>query len=234
MSDFKIMGFEALVRWQHPDHGLIYPGEFIPMAELSGMDVALGDWVAQSACLQLTQWQGMGLTPVPVSINVSARQLQDQDFPKRVAALLSVYGIAPQLLEVEVTESSLVDSIEIATKVLSDLKRIGIQIALDDFGNGYSSLSYIRTLPIQMIKIDRSFVKDIRNNPQDATIVETIVTMAHKLQMQVVAEGVELKDQLLHLKSINCDQVQGYFLSRPVDATVAGRLIQQSILVPPK
>jgi EAL domain-containing protein (putative c-di-GMP-specific phosphodiesterase class I) len=117
---------------------------------------------------------------------------------------------------------------------LSDLKRIGIHIALDDFGNGYSSLSYIRTLPIHVIKIDRSFIKDIRNSPQDATIVETIVIMAHKLQMQVVAEGVELLDQLLHLKSINCDQVQGYFLSRPVDATVTGQLIRQSILVPPK
>ena len=234
MTDFKIMGFEALVRWQHPDHGLIYPGEFVPMAEISGMDVALGDWVAQSVCIQLRNWQGMGLNPVPVAINVSARQLQDLGFPQRIATFLSTYGIAPQLLEVEITESSLLDSIEIATKVLSDLKHIGIHIALDDFGNGYSSLSYIRTLPIHVIKIDRSFIKDIRNSPQDATIVETIVTMAHKLQMQVVAEGVELQDQLLHLKSINCDQVQGYFLSRPVEAAAAGRLILQSILVPPK
>jgi diguanylate cyclase (GGDEF)-like protein len=234
MSDFKIMGFEALVRWQHPDHGLIYPSEFIPMAELTGMDVALGDWVAQSACLQLVKWRSMGLTPVPVAINVSARQLQDLEFPTRVAALLSTYCLAPQLLEIEVTESSLVNSIEIATRVLSELKRIGIHIALDDFGNGYSSLSYIRTLPIHVIKIDRSFIKDIRNSPQDATIVETIVTMAHKLQMQVVAEGVELQDQLLHLKSINCDQVQGYFLSRPVDAAASGRLILQSKLMPPK
>ena len=234
MSDFKIMGLEALVRWQHPEHGLIYPGEFVPMAELSGMDVALGDWVAQNACLQLAKWQGMGLSPVPVAINVSARQLRDLEFPGRVAAMLSSYGIAPQLLEVEITESSLVDSIAIATKVLSDLERIGVHIALDDFGNGYSSLSYIRTLPIHVIKIDRSFIKDIRNSPQDATIVETIVIMAHKLRMQVVAEGVELLDQLLHLKSINCDQVQGYFLSRPVDAAAAGQLIIQSILMPPK
>ena len=234
MSDFKIMGLEALVRWQHPEHGLIYPGEFVPMAELSGMDVALGDWVAQNACIQLAKWQSLGLSPVPVAINVSARQLRDLEFPGRVAALLSSYGIAPQLLEVEITESSLVDSIEIATKVLSDLERIGVHIALDDFGNGYSSLAYIRTLPIHVIKIDRSFIKDIRNSPQDATIVETIVIMAHKLRMQVVAEGVELQDQLLHLKSINCDQVQGYFLSRPVDAAAAGQLILQSILVPPK
>jgi EAL domain-containing protein (putative c-di-GMP-specific phosphodiesterase class I) len=149
-------------------------------------------------------------------------------------ALLASYGIAPQLLEVEITESSLVDSVEIATKVLTDLKSLGIHIALDDFGNGYSSLSYIRTLPIDTIKIDRAFIKDIRNNPQDATIVETIMIMAHKLHMQVVAEGVELQDQLLHLKSINCDQVQGYFLSRPVEAGGAAQLIRQEILVPSK
>jgi diguanylate cyclase (GGDEF)-like protein len=233
LSDFKIMGLEALVRWQHPEHGLIYPGEFVPMAELTGMDVALGDWVAQSACLQLAKWKSMGLSPVPVAINVSARQLRDLDFPLRVASLLARHSVAAELLEVEITESSLVDSIDIATKVLTDLKRIGVHIALDDFGNGYSSLSYIRTLPIHVIKIDRSFIKGIRNSPQDATIVETIVIMAHKLDMQVVAEGVELQDQLLHLKSINCDQVQGYFLSRPVDAEAAGKLILQANLVPP-
>jgi diguanylate cyclase (GGDEF)-like protein len=234
LSDFRIMGLEALVRWQHPEHGLIYPGEFVPMAELSGMDVALGDWVAHNACLQLARWKTQGLNLVPVAINVSARQLRDLEFPQRVAALLATFGVEPRLLEVEITESSLVDSIDIATKVLSELKRIGVHIALDDFGNGYSSLSYIRTLPIHVIKIDRSFIKDIRNSPQDATIVETIVTMAHKLQMQVVAEGVELQDQLLHLKSIHCDQVQGYFLSRPVDAAAAGQLVAQFILTPPK
>jgi diguanylate cyclase (GGDEF)-like protein len=234
MSDFKIMGLEALVRWQHPEHGLIYPGEFVPMAELSGMDVALGDWVAQSACMQLAQWKTMGLAPVPVAINLSARQLRDLGLPKRVQDLLASYGIAPQLLEVEITESSLVDSVEIATKVLTGLKSLGIHIALDDFGNGYSSLSYIRTLPIDTIKIDRAFIKDIRNNPQDATIVETIMIMAHKLHMKVVAEGVELQDQLLHLKTINCDQVQGYFLSRPVEAAGAAQLIRQAILEPPK
>jgi EAL domain-containing protein (putative c-di-GMP-specific phosphodiesterase class I) len=234
LRDFRIVGLEALVRWQHPAHGLIYPGEFVPMAELSGMDVALGDWVAENACLQLSHWRSQGLALVPVAINVSARQLRDLDFPERVAALLRRYSVEPRLLEVEITESSLVDSIDIATKVLNDLKSIGLHIALDDFGNGYSSLSYIRTLPIHVIKIDRAFIKDIRNSPQDATIVETIVTMAHKLHMQVVAEGVELHDQLLHLKSIHCDQVQGYFLSRPVDAAAAGQLILQSLLLPPK
>lgn len=234
LSDFKIVGMEALVRWQHPEHGLILPGEFIPMAELTGIDVALGDWVAQNACLQLAQWKDLGLNLVPVAINVTARQLRDLDFPQRIASMLAVHDIAAHLLEVEITESSLVESIEVATKVLTDLERIGVHIALDDFGNGYSSLSYIRTLPIHVIKIDRSFISDIRNRTQDATIVDSIVTLAHKLQMQVVAEGVELLDQLLHLKAINCDQVQGYFLSRPVDAVTAGELIVQSILIPQK
>lgn len=234
LGDFRIIGMEALVRWQHPEHGLIYPGEFVPMAELSGMDVVLGDWVVHSACAQLAQWQKMGLSLVPVAINVSARQLRDLDFPQRVASVLAAFGLAADLLEIEITESSLVESIEIATKVLTDLQYSGIRIALDDFGNGYSSLSYIRTLPIHAIKIDRAFVKDIRNNPQDATIVETIVTMAHKLQMQVVAEGVELQDQLLHLKSINCDQVQGYYMSRPVDAAAAAQLISKTFLKPPE
>ena len=234
LSDFKIVGLEALVRWQHPEHGLIFPGEFVPMAELTGMDLALGDWVAQSACLQLAQWQTLGLNVVPVAINVTARQLRDLNFPQRVESMLASCGIAAHLLEIEITESSLVESIEIAKKVLSHLERIGVHIALDDFGNGYSSLSYIRTLPIHVIKIDRSFISDIRNSPQDATIVDSIVTLAHKLQMQVVAEGVELLDQLLHLKSINCDQVQGYFLSRPVEAVAASQLLRQSILTLPK
>ena len=233
LSDFKIVGLEALVRWQHPEHGLILPGEFVPMAELTGLDVALGDWVAHSACLQLAKWRDQGLNPVPVAINVTARQLHDLEFPERIAVYLSTLGLAANLLEVEITESSLVDSIEIATKVLSDLERIGVHISLDDFGNGYAGLTYVRTLPIHVIKIDRSFINDIRNNPQDATIVDSIVTLAHKLHMQVVAEGVELLDQLMHLKSINCDQVQGYFLSRPVDAIAAGQLIHKSILVPP-
>ncbi len=171
---------------------------------------------------------------MPVAINVTARQLHDLAFPQRIAVYLASFGVAAELLEVEITESSLVESIEIATQVLSELERIGVHIALDDFGNGYSGLTYIRTLPIHAIKIDRSFINDIRNNPQDATIVDSIVTLAHKLKMQVVAEGVELLDQLMHLKSINCDQVQGYFLSRPVDAAAAGQLIRQSILTPKK
>jgi diguanylate cyclase (GGDEF)-like protein len=232
LSDFRIVGLEALVRWQHPEFGLIYPGEFIPMAEITGLDVALGDWVAKACCQQLASWQAEGLDPVPVAINVSARQLRDEQLPARITAYLAAHGIAGNLLEVEITESSLVESIEIATKVLDTLARIGVSIALDDFGKGYSSLAYIRTLPIHVIKIDNSFINDIRNNPDDAVIVASIVTLAHSLKMRVVAEGVELMDQLIHLKTFGCDAVQGYFLSRPVPAEAARQLIIQATLVP--
>lgn len=167
-----------------------------------------------------------------MAINVSARQLRDEQLPERITAYLAAHGIAGNLLEVEITESSLVESIEIATKVLDTLARIGVSIALDDFGKGYSSLAYIRTLPIHVIKIDNSFINDIRNNPDDAVIVASIVTLAHSLKMRVVAEGVELMDQLIHLKTIGCDAVQGYFLSRPVPAEAARQLIIQATLIP--
>lgn len=232
LADFSIVGLEALVRWQHPEHGLIYPDEFIPMAENTGLDVSLGDWVAQACCRQLADWQAEGLRVVPVAINVSARQLRDEQLPERFASFLSTSGVAASLLEVEITESSLVESIEIASKVLDALERIGVGIALDDFGNGYSSLAYIRTLPIQVIKIDRAFINDIRNSPDDAVIVASMVTLAHNLKMKVVAEGVELFEQLIHLKTIGCDEVQGYYLSRPVPVDRARQLLVQATLVP--
>lgn len=233
LSDYRIVGLEALVRWQHPQHGLIYPGEFVPMAEAIGLDVALGDWVAKACCKLLANWQSEGLALVPVAFNVSARQLRDEQLPQRIATCIASFGIPAQMLEVEITESSLIDSFEIAARVLRDLERIGVGIALDDFGNGYSSLAYIRSLPIHTIKIDRSFINDIRNSRHDAVIVESIVALAHNLKMRVVAEGVELLDQLIHLKTIGCDEVQGYFLSRPVPADMARQLIMQGILLPP-
>jgi diguanylate cyclase (GGDEF)-like protein len=232
LSDYRIVGFEALVRWQHPDHGLIHPGEFIPMAESTGLIIDLGDWVTQACCRQLASWRAEGLQPVPVAINVSARQLRDEQLPERIATYLDAYGVNAANLEIEITESSLVESIEIASKVLTALQRIGVGIALDDFGNGYSSLAYIRTLPIHAIKIDRSFINDLRNGPNDAVIVDSIVTLAHNLNMRVIAEGVELVDQLIHLKTIGCDEVQGYYLSRPVAADAARQLIIQATLRP--
>ena len=232
LSDLCLVGLEALVRWQHPDHGLIYPGEFIPMAELTGLDVELGDWVMQACCQQLAHWQAQGLPLVPVAINVSARQLHDLGLPQRIQTCLARHGVPASLLEVEITESSLVKSIDIASQVLKGLAELGVRIALDDFGNGYSSLAYLRSLPIQTLKIDRAFINDIRNGPGDMVIVASIVTLAHNLKMRVVAEGVELVEQLMHLKTLDCDEVQGYFLSRPVPANAARQHLLHPLLTP--
>ncbi|NVO04474.1 MAG: EAL domain-containing protein [Rhodoferax sp.] len=232
LEDFRIVGFEALVRWMHPEHGMIQPGEFIPMAENTGLDVPLGDWVLHECCRQLSLWQASGIPLVPIAVNVSARQLHDESLPRRVQSYLQSFDVRPGLLQVEITEGSLVDSFEVAAKVLLAIEKLGVSIALDDFGNGYSSFGYIRTLPIHVIKIDRSFIDDIRNRPSDAVIVASIVTLAHNLNKKVVAEGVEMIEQVVHLKTVGCDEVQGYLLSRPVSADAAAQLLADDYLVP--
>lgn len=232
LSDYRIVGFEALVRWQHPELGLIYPNDFIPLAEHAGFIIELGDWVAEACCRQLAEWQAEGLEIVPIACNVSARQLLDEELPQRIAGFLARHGIDAGMLEVEITESSLLESIEIAGKVLRQLEALGISIALDDFGNGFSNLANIRALPIHCLKIDRSFISDIRNRPDDEVIVSSIITLGHNLKMRVIAEGVEMLDQLVHLKTAGCDEVQGYYLSRPVAADAARQLLIASILAP--
>lgn len=232
LSDYRIVGLEALVRWQHPELGLIYPNDFIPLAEHAGFIIELGDWVAEACCRQLAEWQTEGLDIVPVSCNVSAKQLLDEGLPLRVADFLATYAVAAHYLEVEITESSLVESLAIAAKVLRCLEALGIGIALDDFGNGFSNLGNIRALPIHCLKIDKAFISDIRNRPDDEVIVSSIITLAHNLNMRVVAEGVEMLDQLVHLKTAGCDEVQGYYLSRPVTADAARQLLIRSTLTP--
>lgn len=232
LSDYRIVGFEALVRWQHPEYGLIFPNDFIPLAERAGYIADLGDWVAGACCRQLAEWQGQGVQCVPIAFNVSAHQLQDTALPGRLGALIASHGLPADLLEIEITESGLVESIEVAGQVLRDLEKLGCGIALDDFGNGFSNLAYIRSLPIHCLKIDRTFVNDIRNSPDDAVIVASIITLAHNLHMRVIAEGVELLDQLVHLKTAGCDEVQGYYLSRPVPAETARQLLIGSTLAP--
>lgn len=232
LSDYRIVGLEALVRWQHPDLGLIYPNDFIPMAERIGLIDKLGDWVAQACCAQLAKWQEDGVAIVPIAFNVSAKQLLDIALPQRIAKYLAIHGIAAENIEVEITENSLVDSIEVARQILERLEALGIGISLDDFGNGFSNLAYIRTLPIHCLKIDREFISNIRNRPDDAVIVSSIITLAHNLNMRVVAEGVEMPDQLIHLKTAGCDEAQGYYLSRPVPAAAARELLIGSTLVP--
>ena len=230
LEDRSIVGFEALVRWQHPELGLIYPGDFIALAEEHGHIEALGEWVMLACCRQIAAWRMQGLDVRPIAFNVSPLQLRDCAFPLRLATCLQHYGVRGSDVEVEITESCLVEPVGVATRVLSQLQQMGVRIGLDDFGTGFSSLSQIRSLPIDTIKLDKSFVNELRSSKEAGVLVTSIITLAHNLKMQVVAEGVELMDQLVYLKTAGCDIAQGYFLSRPVTAQNAEALLRQSIL----
>lgn len=230
LEDRSIVGFEALVRWQHPELGLIYPGDFIALAEEHGHIEALGEWVMLACCRQIAAWRMQGLDVRPIAFNVSPLQLRDCAFPLRLATCLQHYGVRGSDVEVEITESCLVEPVGVATRVLSQLQQMGVRIGLDDFGTGFSSLSQIRSLPIDTLKLDKSFVNELRSSKEAGVLVTSIITLAHNLKMQVVAEGVELMDQLVYLKTAGCDVAQGYFLSRPVTAQNAEALLRQSIL----
>jgi diguanylate cyclase (GGDEF)-like protein len=210
-----IVGVEALIRWKHPTRGLLSPLEFIEFAEQRGLIVPIGDWVIKTACLQIQEWMSLGLD-CKVSVNVSAMQLKQEDFVGKVFRMLTASGVPPRQLELEVTESILMENFDIALQSLKRLNNRGIEIAIDDFGTGYSSLSYLKNLPINNLKIDRTFIKDICNN--DKKIVNALVQMAHSLGMIVVAEGVEEQNQLKLLAQNSCDQIQGYLLSKPIPA----------------
>lgn len=213
----EIVGMEALIRWRHPERGLIFPGEFIPLAEETGLIVPLSEWVFREACLQCRAWQREGLPRIPVSVNLSVRQFLQPNLTERVAAILSETGMEPSLLELEITESMTMD-VEFATEALLRLKRLGLRISIDDFGTGYSSLNYLKNFPVDKLKIDRSFVSDIMDDPNDAAIVRTIITMAHHLNQTVIAEGVETEEQLAYLRTYGCDEMQGYLFSPPLAA----------------
>lgn len=227
MRSMEVVGLEALVRWRHPEHGLIYPAEFISLAEEHDLILPLGHWVIETACRQLAHWRAMGIPAVPVAINVSAKQLRDNLLVETVLAALKHYALPAELLEIEITESCIIDDVDVAGTVLTRLRDAGLKISLDDYGTGYSDLSHIKTLPIYAVKIDRSFVSDIRNDNNDAVIVASIISLAHNLHLKVIAEGVESKEQLTHLKVAGCDQVQGFYLQRPVTATEIERTLVQ-------
>ncbi|NTW98459.1 MAG: EAL domain-containing protein [Geobacteraceae bacterium] len=213
----EIIGMEALVRWQRPGQGIIPPDRFIPVAEENGLIVRLGTFVLQEACRQNKAWQDAGLPKLRVSVNLSARQLRDKAFVPLVMQILAETGLDPHYLELELTESALMgDSSDTVCKLLR-LKELGISISVDDFGTGYSSLSYLKHLPIDTIKIDRSFVRDIVDDPDDAAIVDAIVAIAHSLNLNVIAEGVETREQLEFLQQRKCQQAQGYYFARPLD-----------------
>ena len=218
MISGEITGMESLVRWQHPVHGLLYPTQFIPIAEESGLIVPLGAWVLRTACEQNKVWQRAGLKPVNIAVNLSARQFRQQDLVELISQTLKETELSPSYLELELTESMVMQHVEAAISTLDQFKKIGVKISIDDFGIGYSSLNYLKHFPIEFLKIDQSFVRDVTTNRDDAAIAKIIISMAHDLGLKVIAEGVETEGQKSFLRSHNCDEIQGYFYSMPVSA----------------
>ena len=220
----QIIGMEALLRWRHPDRGMIPPGQFIPVAEDTGLIVPIGEWVLQTACMQNKAWQSVGIDPIRMAVNLSARQFQHPNLVGTVSRALRDSGLDPDYLELELTES-IMETAEAAIMVLRELSQMGIEISLDDFGTGYSSLSYLKRFPINKLKIDQSFVRDLTTDSEVVAIVATIITLARSLRLKVIAEGVEKDEELSILRSLDCDEIQGYLFCPPLPAEEATALL---------
>jgi EAL domain-containing protein (putative c-di-GMP-specific phosphodiesterase class I) len=223
-----ITGAEALIRWQHPEQGLILPAQFVSIAEGCGLIVPIGQWALRAACLQARAWQDAN-RPMSVAVNISALEFQHKDFLAGVRAILTDTRLEPRYLELELTESVLMQDVESTAYMLKELKHMGVKLAIDDFGTGYSSLSYLRRFPIDILKIDQSFVRNITNDTNDATIVNAVIGMAKNLKQRVVAEGVETQEQLAFLQARHCDEGQGYLFSRPIVAEEFAKLLSIGI-----
>lgn len=212
----KLTGVEALIRWKHPELGLVPPDKFIRVAENTGLILPIGEWVLKTACHAAKKWQEAGFPAISVAVNVSAIQFRREDFRGLVRKTLGETGLAPECLELELTESLLVSNADLTLTVLQQLKSMGVKLAIDDFGTGYSSLSYLRQFPVNKLKIDRSFIKSVTVNSDDAAIASAIISMAKSLNLKVIAEGVENEEQTNFLRSHGCDEVQGYYFGKPV------------------
>jgi diguanylate cyclase (GGDEF)-like protein len=230
LDNFRLRGFEALVRWQHPERGFISPMDFIPIAEETGLIVPLGELVMREACAQMQRWQAMFPVdpPLYVAVNLSSKQFSQSTLIDKVADILKETGVNPSSVKLEITESLVMENIDTATDMLRQLRALGIKLAIDDFGTGYSSLSYLHRFPIDTLKIDRSFVTRMSENNENTEIVRTIVVLAQNLGMDVVAEGVETNEQLVLLQKLGCENGQGYFFSKPVAAEGAERIIAET------
>ncbi|HEX6004171.1 MAG TPA: GGDEF domain-containing phosphodiesterase, partial [Burkholderiales bacterium] len=222
----KVMGVEALVRWNHPNLGRIMPGQFIGIAEKTGLIDPLGNWVLRKACQQMIEWRQSGLAPNRVAVNLSARQFMQPELTERIETVLQETGLEAQALEVEVTESMVMHDPQRAAVILERLKEMGIAIAIDDFGTGYSSLSYLKRFPIDYIKIDQSFVRGIPRDAEDVGITNAIIAMAKTLDVSLIAEGVDNAEQLAFLKQGGCNEVQGYLISSPMPADALHRFLR--------
>jgi diguanylate cyclase (GGDEF)-like protein/PAS domain S-box-containing protein len=222
----RITGFEVLLRWRHPELGLILPHRFISIAENNGLILAIGEWVLETACAEVRRWQNNDLPVVPVAVNVSAVQFRQEKFCKVIRRVLQKTGLAPELLELELTESLLLSNADVTLSVLRELKEMGLKLCIDDFGTGYSSLSYLRHFSVDKLKIDQSFIRDIVANRDDAAITTAIINMAKSLHIKVVAEGVEEEAQVRFLRDRQCDEIQGHYCSKPVSAEEAGSMLR--------
>jgi EAL domain-containing protein (putative c-di-GMP-specific phosphodiesterase class I) len=220
-----VTGMEALLRWFHPGMGMISPVKFIPLAEETGLIVQIGAWVLRAACAQNQAWQQEGLPPLRVAVNLSARQFAQSGLHDMIIGVLEETGLAPQLLELEITESVTMENPEHAAILLKKLKALGISLAIDDFGTGYSSLSYLKRFPIDSVKIDRSFIKDIPDDEDDVAITQAVIAMAHSLRLKVIAEGVESEQHVEFLREHGCDEAQGYLFGKPMPADEFRQLI---------
>ena len=222
----RIFGVEALVRWNHPEMGLVPPGKFIPLAEETGLIVPIGEWVLRSACAQTRIWQSEGFKNIRVAVNLSARQFRQKNLIEMVGLVLKETGIEPRFLELELTES-IMQNPEVSIMALRELRSMGLEIAIDDFGTGYSSLSYLKRFPINTLKIDQAFIRHLTDNPDDPMIVTAIITLAHNLRLKAIAEGVETVEQLKLLRLLGCDSMQGYYFSRPLPVDEMSKLLAE-------
>lgn len=226
----RVEAVEALIRWNHPERGVIPPNCFIPIAEDTGLIVPIGEWVLRTACKQNKEWQDKGYKPIRVSVNISPIQLRQWDFVNLLERILEEVQLDPSYLELEITENSLMESMEENIEILDRLRQMGVRIALDDFGTGYSSLNYLQQLPINNMKIDKSFVQDIANDRNKSYIAESIIQLAHRLNLEVIAEGVETEEQLRILVNKNCDIIQGFIFSEPLPSGQVERILRRGRL----
>ncbi len=224
----EIVGVEALVRWRHPERGLVEPGDFLPMAEETGLITQIDTFVQRRACTDVAGWERAGLGSIRLSVNLSAPQIEQEDFVDNFVADMAAAGLDPSRVKLEITENILMQDMEVVIPKLKQLRQLGVRIAIDDFGTGYSSLSYLQQFPIHTLKIDRSFVGDIRADHGDASIVNAIVAMARGLNLDLIAEGVENRTQLRYLRSQGCSEVQGFIFSDPVPADQVKLMLQQN------
>jgi diguanylate cyclase len=212
----RMNSVEALLRWRHPTRGLVAPMDFIPLAEETGLMFAIGEWVLREACRQARQWQLDGQPFLRIAVNISPMHFRQLKFLDIVRSALADHELEPRFLEIELTETTVMDHAESSVQILEELSRMGVIVSIDDFGTGYSSMSYLRRFPVDKLKIDRSFIKDLTTNPDAASIVQAIISLAHSLRLKVVAEGVETAEQLSQLRDLGCDQFQGFYRSAAV------------------